>query len=177
MKAIRPYVLGFSAVGLLACVGWQVASLLGITALNVLAVPLIVGLFAAHTFNVIQLLPFRTVVRQAPWAGWRLALEGAPKWAGLLVPITSFYFIVVFVLTRPHSDAGKVTDSRWVGLLMSAGFATFYAAAFAYVWAANSRDDGGDLWVCANGHRLDEPVLRCPRCEAEVHALLARPGA
>ena len=177
MKALRPFVLGFSAVGLLLCVGWQIASLLGVTALNVLALPLLVGLLSAHIFNVVQLLPFRTVARQARWTWWRLALEGAPKWAQLLVPTTSVYFVVVFILTRPHSEAGKVTEPRWVGLLMSAAFAAFYAAAFSCVWAASSRDDGGDIWACANGHHLDEPVLRCPRCQSDVHALLGGPGA
>ena len=177
MKALRPYVLGFSAVGLVLCVGWQISSLFGVTALNVLGLPLLIGLFAAHIFNVIQLLPFGPVVRQAPWAGWRLALEGAPKWAQLLIPITSINFIVIFALTGSHSDAGKVTDPRWVGLLSSAAFAAFYAAAFSYVWAASSRDDAGDIWVCASGHHLDEPALRCPRCQEEVHALLVAPGA
>ena len=177
MKPFRPYFLGLAGIGLAGCVLWQVASLLGIHVLDAGALPLLAGLFVAHVFNVLQLLPFRSVVRESPTAGWRLALEGAPQWAKWLVPATGIYALCVFFVALPHAAGGVLTDPHWIGLVLSSAFMPFYGAAFAYTWAASTRDDAGGIWACTNGHHLDEPAFQCPRCHSGVHALLPQPGA
>jgi hypothetical protein len=177
MKPFRPYFLGLAGTGLVLCLLWQATSLLGVHRLDAVSLPLLVGLFVVQAFNVVQLLPFGPVVRESPTAGWRLALEGAPKWVKWLVPITGGYALCAFFLALPHAVGGALTDPHWIGLVLSSVFMPFYGAALAYTWAASTRDDAGGTWVCANGHQLDEPALHCPRCKADVHASLKQPGA
>ena len=177
MKSVRPYFLGIAGTGLVLCLAWQAASLLGIHRLDAVSLPLLVGLFVVHAFNVVQLLPFGSVVRESPAAGWRLALEGAPGWVKWLVPVTGTYALCAFLVALPHANGGVLTDPHWIGLVVSGVFMPFYGGALAYTWAASTRDDAGGKWLCANGHQLDQPSLQCPRCGADVHALLQKPGA
>jgi hypothetical protein len=177
MNSVRIFLLGVAGAGLVACLAWHAASLLGSSMLNPSGPALVGVMLLVHIFNVFQLLPFGPAVRQSPIAGWRLALEGAPRWMKGFLVFASAYVIVPFSLGALHTTNGLLEDPLWAGRVLSAVLALFYGWGFVSLFAAVARANADAKWVCANGHHQDAPVLECPRCHAPVHALFVRPGA
>jgi hypothetical protein len=172
MNALRLVLVGFAGAGLLSSFAWHLASLAGDPVLDTAGLVLCYAIVLVGVPTIVSLLPFRAAWKG--YAGWRLALEGAPPWMKRVVLFTGVYAVLNFFMATGRLAGSVTNQSPGFGRVASGGLMYMYSAFLAFLYAAYSRENVGAVWQCANGHRFDDPALECPKCHAELHAVPTR---